>query len=68
MNEKIIQIMPAPKGIYAIYKDGDGSLTRTEIICIGLSDDGGVFFLDYSEDGEINIVNSISNFKGIERE
>lgn len=67
MNEKIIQIIPAPKGFYALYEHEDGNLTKTEIVCIGLSEDGGAFFLDYAEDGEISVVNYISNFKRIER-
>lgn len=65
-NETIVQIIPAPKGIKAVYEE-NGEMIRTEIICIGLTDDGGVYFLDYSNDGSIDVVNSIDNFVRVER-
>lgn len=61
MYEKIVQIMPAPKGLRAVYED-EGRRMVSRIVCLGLTMDGGVCFMDYDEDGNISIVDEISNF------
>lgn len=63
--KKIIQIIPAPEGFYAVYED-EGKETYAKIVCLGLTEDGGVCFMDYDADGIIHIVNEIMNFVRID--
>jgi len=59
VNEKIIQIIHAPKNMYAEYKDDDGNKLHVKIVCIGLTNSGDVVLMDMTDgDGIIDAVGS----------
>jgi len=66
MTDKIIQIMPAPKNLFAIYKN-DNQEIESPIICLALTSDGNVLSMDMGTDGWIDDAASPSNFLRIER-
>lgn len=45
MKEKIIQIIPAPANLYAIYAV-DGGEGISEVVCLALTDSGKVLAMD----------------------
>jgi len=67
-NNKIIQIIPAPENLYAIYKDDDNPDIPMEVkvICLGLTNEGKVILLDVDDTGYIEEVSEASNFQSIE--
>lgn len=58
IEEKIIQIIPAPENMYAEYKDEDnGDIFHMRIVCLGLTNLGEVVLMDITDgDGVIDIV------------
>lgn len=70
-NDKIIQIMPAPEDLYAVYdmkndEEYDGDKYYSKIISLALLDNGDVIMLDIDDSGYIDEPNTSSNFIGIE--
>ncbi len=65
MNDKYVQIMPAPSNLYAIY-DNDGEELESKIIMFALMENGDIEMLDVDSDGWIDDVRESSNFKRIE--
>ena len=39
MNEKLLQIIPAPADMWATFKDGDGETKRERVACLALVED-----------------------------
>ena len=66
LDEKIIQIMPAPSDLYAIFKNSYGNV-HSKIICIALTNEGNVQLLDVDEMGFVSDVSECSNFDGVIR-
>lgn len=65
-KDKIIQIIPAPPGMYAAYKDLDGGEDiHAPVICLGLWNDGGVSFLNVDSDGFIHVAEESRNYIGV---
>ncbi len=58
MDDKIIQIMPAPDNLYAVYDD-DGEELKTKIVCLALTNDGDVFMMDSDDDGIIREIGAV---------
>lgn len=69
MEEKIIQIVPAPKNIYAVYtnEDNPDRDITSNIICLALTDQGNVWLMDADESGRVAKVDSMANYKKIIR-
>jgi len=66
MEEKIIQIIPAPDNIYALYKDDDDPENPMEIkvVCFALTDQGDVLPMDMDNNGVVGEVQEVTNFIG----
>ncbi|KSU86567.1 hypothetical protein AS180_17930 [Priestia veravalensis] len=66
MAEKIIQIIPAPKNLYAVYQDDEHPKEPilSKIICLGLTDQGEVVLMDMDETGFIDMADNAMNYKG----
>ncbi len=47
---RIVQIMPAPEGLFAITYDDSGNQKEVPLLCLGLADCGVIKFF-YLEDG-----------------
>ena len=65
---KVLQIIPAPANMYAVYRDDDGGEDmKMPLVCVALvEDDGGernVVFLECDDFGSINEI----AFHGLER-
>lgn len=65
MDEKIIQIMPAPDNLYAQYKMDEGDIHESKVLCLGLLNNGDVIMLDVDGTGYIEDVTELQNFIGI---
>lgn len=50
MENRLIQIIPAPKGIFAITHDDCGERKEVHLICLGLTAQGEIQFY-YWDDG-----------------
>jgi hypothetical protein len=59
---KIIQIMPAPEGMLAIYKQDDGKLFVSPIVAIGLDDEGEIHGLAMGDCGWVESAKEAVNF------
>lgn len=66
MLGKIIQLIPAPPGLYATYRMDDGNTFRCPIICYGLDSLGEVAALEAADWGGLDVCSSNSNFVGVE--
>lgn len=64
MENKIIQIIPAPKNLYAIYDDEKKEII-SKILCLGLTDSGDILLLDVDEYGIVGEATDAVNFKNI---
>ncbi|TYR78441.1 hypothetical protein FZC66_19350 [Priestia megaterium] len=66
MTEKIIQIIPAPKNLSAVYLDEDNpdKPILSKAICLGLTDQGEVVLMDMDETGFIDMADNAMNYKG----
>lgn len=57
LNDKIIQIMPAPQGLLGVYTDDtDGTEFYTHVVCLALTEEGDVLMLDTDDFGEIGLL------------
>ncbi|KFE40763.1 pathogenicity island protein [Staphylococcus agnetis] len=65
MEEKYIQIIPAPNNLYAIYEDA-GEEIESKIIMFALKNNGGIDMLDMDDSGWIDVAITASNFKRVE--
>lgn len=67
MKGKIIQIIPAPDNLYALYRDDDDpdNPMKMKVVCFALNDQGDVFPIDMDEDGITGDVQNIDNFIGL---
>lgn len=64
-EHQIIQIMPAPAGMRAVYFD-NGIEIFSPILCLGLTKSGMVVALDFSTDGVFIAAANGTNFKRFE--
>lgn len=63
-DDKIIQIIPAPTNLCAVYSQGDGSQYVAPVICLGLTNNGDVWPLDMSfVFGNYFIASNMPNFE-----
>jgi len=67
MKEKIIQIMPAPMGLFAEYRNEENPSNPffNRVICLALTDRGEIHVMDIDDMGTVEKAESISNFEGI---
>lgn len=65
MDEKIIQIMPAPKNLFVVHEDEEREFT-TRVVCLALTDHGRVFMMDTDDFGEIEEISK--THKGLQWE
>ena len=56
-NEKIIQIIPAPENLFAVYEDEEGEF-ETKVVCLGLTNIGNVILMDIDYVGDVGEVGS----------
>lgn len=47
-----------------MYREGEKEFTST-VLCIALKDDGDVTLLDIDDDGWIDEIETVSNYKGV---
>ena len=70
MNEKILQIIPAPADMWATYEDENGEAKRDRVACLALieSEDGfrDIYPMVQIDPGCFDPVTDVSNFVGIE--
>ena len=59
-----VQIIPAD-GWWAVYKEEDGTLTRSKVAAIAMHEDGGLAWLDPDSSGFASDATECSNFVGI---
>jgi len=59
MDNKLIQIMPAPAGIYAITYNDAGNQVTVPPLAIGLTDQGEIKLIFIDLDDSIRITNDI---------
>lgn len=64
MDNKIIQIMPAPESLYAVYYNEKKEII-SKILCLGLTDGGDILLLDIDEYGIVSEATDAVNFKNI---
>lgn len=67
-NPKIIQIIPAPAGMSAMYENADGSMYELPIVALALVEEDGVRNvapLDMEGYGEVSIATDVPNFCGM---
>lgn len=64
MEDKIIQIIPAPTNLRTVYQD-EGEEIISKVLCIALRDNGEVSLIDISSDGLIDDPETIQNYEGI---
>lgn len=57
-NENIIQIMPVPENLYALYHNDEGDEVGFPIVCMALTKDGDINFCDVDDSGYIDIAKS----------
>lgn len=64
MVRKIVQIIPAPKDLYVIYRDAEEDI-KSRVVCLGLTNEGEVLLMDVRSDGDIDEAMTACNFTGI---
>lgn len=64
MDSKIIQIIPAPANLKALYREGGVEITSL-LLCIALKDDGDIVLIDIDNDGWIDEAESMANYAGV---
>lgn len=64
-DEKIIQVIPAPEGMFATYDD-EGKKISSKVICIALTNHGQVMIMDADNSGLVEDVMEAVNFNGFE--
>ena len=58
--DKLIQIIPAPAGLYTRTYDDDGNKKTLPLIALGLTDGGGIRLLYLDADGEIREASEVN--------
>lgn len=61
-NDKLVQIMPTPKPMKAIYENENGVQHEEDIFCMGLNALGDVVFLTLDNMGVVSDVTDAENF------
>lgn len=61
-NDKLVQIMPTPKPMKAIYENENGVQHEEDIFCVGLNALGDVVFLALDNMGVVSDVKDAENF------
>ena len=46
MSKKILQIIPAPSGMYAEYRTDEGKIEHISVVSLMLVDDGGTRYIE----------------------
>lgn len=64
LYEKIIQIMPAPENMVAIYENKNCEEKNEKVVCLALDSIGNIAPMVCGLDGYIDVAEA-SNFKGI---
>jgi hypothetical protein len=62
------QLIPAPDGLYAVYKVDGGTELRSPAICLALDKDGHPVILDFDPQGLFVEADEASNFDRFEWE
>ena len=65
-HNHIVQIIPVPDGIMLKFKEDDGTISKHRPLCLALTLDGSVKFVDMCVDGETGFPDEFSNFEGID--
>lgn len=63
MNDKYVQIMPAPNNLYAIYED-EGEEIESRIVMFALNEDGDITMLDMDKNGWLD--EAITDGRGVQ--
>lgn len=63
---KIIQVLPVPRPVTAVYDNEDGTEYRESVILIALYSDGDVSFLSIDQEGIFDRPDEAGNFKHYE--
>lgn len=59
---KIVQLLPVPMAVTAVFDNGDGTEYRESVFLIALYSDGDVSYLTADPDGIFDRPDEISNF------
>lgn len=62
MSKKIIQIIPAPSNLIAVY-NYDGKMSYIETLCLALTDDGEILVMNMDDDGQTGVAVHDADFK-----
>ena len=67
MDDKIVQIIPAPTNLFVAYKDDEAchpdSRIESKVLCLALTSDGDILLMDMCSDGDIHDAKTARNFK-----
>lgn len=66
MLGKIVQLVPAPPGLFATYRLDDGTVFRCPVVCYGLDNQGEIEALEAADWGGLDVCSSNANFTGVE--
>lgn len=68
MENKIIQIIPAPTNLFVSYKDTEGrheeDRIESPVLCLALTKGGEILLMDLGGDGVVDNAITASNFVG----
>ena len=62
MEEKIIQIIPAPNNLFVV-DDYDSEEEGENALCLALTDQGNILIMNTVGTGEVGIVTNVLNFE-----
>lgn len=66
MDNKIIQIIPAPTNLFVSYKTSEGchpdDRIESKVLCLALTSDGDILLMDMCADGCVDDATTSSNF------
>ena len=62
MEDKIIQIIPAPNDLFVVY-DHDCEEEGENLLCLALTDQGNILLMGTDSTGSVEIVTNILNFE-----
>jgi len=65
MKGRVIQIMPAPDNLFAVYGKNGGEEER-KALCVALTDQGSVFPMVMNNDGSVRETGEEDTFKRFE--
>lgn len=65
---KIIQLLPAPSGMTAVYRDDEcpGDVMRSPVLCFALDGAGQIAAMDSDGEGGLCVCSQASNFLCVE--